>query len=291
MKNRNYSLHFLCLAAITLLGNAIICAPYKNSNKYNFFAFLVSASAFLLLCIVGDKAANKVLCKPIPKALKILFCAATLPLLIYDAVICFKDYTGFVSKVILPKTATATVMIITLVAVLFLTLKDDSVLLKFSLVNFGIIAVITVGFFLLSLPHLRGDNILIFNTPDIKSSLNQGAEYFLKVFIAALPAVIYEYQKGEKNKKRQSYKGYFAGILLLGVALLNSIMLFGIYTASKTDYPYSSAISTVSIGGLFTRMDGFAYYTFFVTFIVKTTVCLKVALTFFKSIKQLQTKG
>ena len=60
--------------------------------------------------------------------------------------------------------------------------------------------------------------------------------------------------------------------MLLGITILNSVLLFGIEFSGVLDYPYSSAGSTVTFGNLFTRMDGFLYFVYLASCIVKCAV-------------------
>ena len=39
-------------------------------------------------------------------------------------------------------------------------------------------------------------------------------------------------------------------------------MLFGPTFAARIEYPYTAAVSTVSVGRLFTRMDYFSYFIY-----------------------------
>ena len=53
-------------------------------------------------------------------------------------------------------------------------------------------------------------------------------------------------------------------------------MLFGAQMSGEFDYPYAMAISTVTFGNLFSRLDGFSYFIYFVTALIKITVCVDV---------------
>ena len=59
-------------------------------------------------------------------------------------------------------------------------------------------------------------------------------------------------------------------MLLLCIA--GSILLFGPNLAGELDYAYSQYISTFTVGRLFTRLDFFAYFLFFITSISKIWV-------------------
>ena len=72
---------------------------------------------------------------------------------------------------------------------------------------------------------------------------------------------------------KSALAGAVTGFSILGICILNSILLFGAELSGELGFSYISAISTISIGRLFTRLDEFAYLLFFITCIIKITVC------------------
>ena len=76
--------------------------------------------------------------------------------------------------------------------------------------------------------------------------------------------------------------GVSGGCGLAALVLLNSVMLFGAELAGKFDYPYSAAISTISVGYLFSRMDGFSYFLGFACTLVRIGVCITTVKSLFK---------
>lgn len=268
-----------------MLGNAVITAPYKGADRNNITAYIIALTFFLCLSPLIFKLAEKVLCKPNGAAFKKLLFITLIPLILYDATVCFKQFCIFVSRIILPKTPTATVMIIFAITVLFLALKSDTVIYKYALVSFFAVALTVLLFFLLSFKEFSADELVIYRMPDIKSTLYQSGEYLLRVFVPSLSAAVFVYASGNNKVSKPLFIGYGAGSLMLLICILNSFLLFGAKTAGSTDYPYSFAISTVSVGALFTRMDFFAYVSFFITSVIKITVSLKaVKLIFDKTV-------
>jgi hypothetical protein len=58
--------------------------------------------------------------------------------------------------------------------------------------------------------------------------------------------------------------------------------IFGGDFASNLSYPYSQAVSTASMGEIFSRLDGFLYATCFFTTIIKCSALTLSAVYFFK---------
>ena len=89
-----------------------------------------------------------------------------------------------------------------------------------------------------------------------------------------------------KVKRKTLTLGLSFGFFLLGIAILLSVMIFGAELSGRLDYPFFSAVSTVTIGKLFTRMDYLAYFIYFSSALIKITICLFVTFSSLKKIRQ-----
>ena len=67
--------------------------------------------------------------------------------------------------------------------------------------------------------------------------------------------------------------GLLAGFCLILICFLSAVATFTLKFASKIDYAYHMSISVVNIGELYTRMDGFAYFIFFFSALIRCSVC------------------
>ena len=76
--------------------------------------------------------------------------------------------------------------------------------------------------------------------------------------------------------KKTAVSGAVLGNLTLAFCILNSLLLFGNKFAGRLDYPYAFAISTVTFGNLFCRLDGFAYFIYFASCLIKITLSVSI---------------
>jgi hypothetical protein len=101
------------------------------------------------------------------------------------------------------------------------------------------------------------------------------------VFASSVLAVIY-LSLGESGKRS---RGAFLAVIFSSVILilcrLNVSLLLGDSLVLKVEYPYSEAVSTVSAGKLFARLEGWAYLMYYTAAATRVSVCLSLACRLF----------
>lgn len=266
-----YNKHFVALSLLFILGNAVITLPQKNADKFTFLGFLIS---FLLSLLLYFTVFLIPISKPVMAvAFAVSFWAAADTLL---------SFLKFINQTLLRDTAKI-LIVLPLAFVIFIFAKvSKTALFKFSLISafFSVIAVIF--FFIFTAKDFDIGNIIIKSLPSLKNLYSQTCAYIKTVTLPSLLLVIYA-KITQKNKKT-AYLGLISGNVLLAACILNSVLLFGSKFSGRLDFPYASAISTVTFGNLFTRMDGFAYFIYFASCIVKITVCINIMKNFIKRI-------
>lgn len=262
-KSSAYGKHFIALSALFILGNAVINLPVSVADKFTFLGFLISFLISLLLYFV-------LFLIPISKPLlSIAFFVSY-----YAAADTFLDFIKFINATLLRDTPKIlTVLPFVIVVILFAT-KSRTAVFKFSLVSafFSVLAVIF--FFIFTAKDFEIKNIIIKELPTLKNLYTQAMPYIKTVTLPSLLLVIYA-KLTAKNKK-SVFLGLISGNAVLAFCILNSVLLFGSKFAGRLFYPYASAISTVTFGNLFTRMDGFAYFIYFASCLIKITVCVDI---------------
>lgn len=275
-KTLNFAPHFIFLSVLFILGNSVIGLPYRNANKYTFLGFLLSFIVLNVFCFI------------------IFYLNFSRPLLLFPFILsfwagadAFLELLEFISQTLLRNTPKILILLPLVFAVLVFAAASDLMLFKFSVLLglFSVTAVIFFAFF--TAKDFNADNIIIKSLPSGNVILTQTIPYIKSVTLPSL--LLCFYAKITKASKKSAFGGLFCGNLLLAVCILNSVLLFGSDFAGKLKYPYASAISTVTLGNLFTRMDGFAYLIFFASVIVKITVCVKIIA--FCIIKERRFKG
>ncbi len=262
-KTPNFAPHFIFLSALFILGNSVIGLPYRGADKYTFLGFLLSFIVLNVLCLF---VFTLDLSRPL------LFLAVLLSF--WAGADAFLELLEFISQTLLRNTPKILILLPLVFAVLVFAAASDLMLFKFSVLLgiFSVTAVIFFAFF--TAKDFNADSIIIKSLPSGNVILTQTIPYLKSVTLPSL--LLGFYAKTTKSPKKFAFGGLFCGNLLLAVCILNSVLLFGSDFAGKLKYPYASAISTVTLGNLFTRMDGFAYLIFFASVIVKITVCIKI---------------
>lgn len=280
-----YALHTVCAAALFTLGSAVITVPKKGADNLTFLGFIVAAIAAVALSFLAAPVAARLFAKTAFSGGKIKKTAVG-TLWIATALLCvgvsahsFGVLCDFVGGVILPDGSRLLVAVILFAAAAMPCVGHKSVVLKFALFSAIITAVAVLLFIAAALPELRVENIILLRVPEIGSVLRQSVPYLVDVFLPAYIIYVYVGVHFGRENGRTALLGVAAGGVVLGIILLNSLLLFGAPLAARLEYPYASAISTVTLGELFTRMDGFSYFIYFAACIVRLAVCVSVVKT------------
>ena len=267
MKNTDikplFARHFVALGTLFILGNAVITLPVKLADKFTFLGFLISVFISALLWLL-------VFCVPLCKPL--LLSASLLGF--WAVADTFLEFLKFINATLLRDTAKILIIIPLIFTIVYFCLKSKTVIFKFSLISvcFSVLAVIF--FFIFTAKDFEIENIIIKTLPSAKDLYIQTTPYIKAVTLPSLLLVVFA--KITKNKKSSAFLGLLSGNVMLAACILNSVLLFGSKFSGRLDFPYASAISTVTFGNLFTRMDGFAYFIYFASCIIKMTVCVKI---------------
>ncbi len=254
-----YGKHFFALSVLFVLGNAVITAPHKNANQYNFLGFLVSGIIALVVYIIGYSA-------PFNKFVIV----AVLVLAFFCIGGAGVTFIQFIQTNLLPQTKPFLIVFPLVALLTFIGLKREEILLKFSLACFVPVLAVIIFFFFATAKDFEVKNIFIYSLPTATVFAGQLLPYFESVVLPSF--LLGFFAKLSKIKKITAVGGFAMGYILLGVTILNSVLLFGNEFSGMLDYPYSSAGSTVTFGNLFTRLDGFLYFVYLVSCIVKCAV-------------------
>ena len=260
---KGYTAHFILLSLLFVLGNACITAPAKIADEYNFLAFL---AAFVITVAAGFCAyfipVNKITLLPI--WLLGLYCTA-------DA---FITFAVFIGQNLLPNSPRFLIILPLAVLLGYMAFLKGNAILKFSLISGVFSLAVIVFFFCSTAKNFNIKNIFIYSLPNATNFCEQIIPYFKSLLLPALLLAIFA--RLEDMKKSALITGLSLGLLCFGLCILNSVLLFGIKLSSALDYPYSAAGSVVTYGYLFTRLDGFLYFVYLATTVVKCAVGILV---------------
>ena len=272
--------HLAALAAVFILGDSVIVLPPPDSGKFVFWGFLLSVAAAAAVffaavpvssLIAGAETAGAVrraVCVPLLAAAAFYsFCGAGLAL---------KRYMGFVDRVLLPDTQRFFIAFIFIFLAAVLASRRKDVISKLSLIFIVISAITVVLFFALSVKDFRRENIAVYRLPEFSELIEEAIPCFFTVSLPAALIPVYTSLLYGESKKGASFAGLAGGLALTGLCLVECLLLFGAPLSANLDFPLASAVSTVTVGPLFTRMDGLVYCLFFGTALIKTSFCLKL---------------
>lgn len=282
-KESVFSTHSAAITALYILGNAIIYLPVKNSDAYTFFGYIAVAVFSVLISFAVIPVANAVFgcnilqkTKNSKKMLFLIFFFASAVYAAFCAADAFKDFLRFVSEIILPDSSYSFIIIIFLLTAVFFATRRQEDILKFAVLGFFMCFLLIVFFFFGAAHNYNPRNIFIFTLPDVKNFVFQAKPYFKNLLSAVLLMPVYHSLVFKRAKKSALISGAATGYILLGFCILSPLLLFGTDLSGRLDYPFASAVSTVTVGRIFTRMDGFSYIIYFVTSIIKITVSVYI---------------
>lgn len=276
-----YNKHIASLAAIFVLGDGVIVLPSSDSGDYSLLGFFAGAASAVLLYFAAVLLTNRLVCKPRKSPALRLF-SVVLSILaaayaLYNAGLAFIRCTDFADKILLPETSEFLIAAVFIIAAVYLATRRREVILKLALIAVIISAAAILVFFLLSSADFKAENIAFHEAPSLKGLINSAKPYFINVALPALLIPVYSRLLMGKSRVCAPFAGLATGLATELICLLESLLLFGAPLAVRLSFPLAAAVSTVTVGPLFTRMDGIVYCLFFVTALIKTAVCMKLA--------------
>ena len=293
-KNLAFSIHATCLAALFILGSAVVSLPTKNANEVTVTGFFISVIlAFLLFGLMlpfCKRVFTPVFSERIgvPKKffLGLIFFVTAL-FSLWCAADTFSTFAKFANSVILPDTPDFYAVAILGFLVVFFTTRRQEDTLKFFFLAFWAVLFVVVFFFFAMLPNFEWQSIAIFEVPDFKTVIAQTKPYFINPVLPTLLLPVYNSLTFKSSRCGAVFTGFIIGFVMLFACVFASVLLFGASFAGEVRYPYSAAVSTVSVGRLFSRLDGFSYFLYFICLLTKATVCLFVMNACLKNISRL----
>lgn len=259
-KLKPFSHHFVWLSALYILGSGIIILPSQNADKLTFLGFVI---AFLFSILLTVLVYNFSFLKYPTIFLALYFAGETLII-----------FLNFISNTLLKNNQNFWILLLFLAPLLYFCRRKSGQILNFSLICGVVCGLLLIFFFFATIKDFNPENIYIYSFPKVKSLLNQAIPYIKSVTLPI--AVLALFAKQQKASMPVAIAGVCVGSALLLICIFNSILLFGTQMAGEFNYPYAMAISTVTFGNLFSRLDGFSYFIYFVTALIKITVCVNI---------------
>lgn len=259
-KLKPFSHHYVWLSCLFILGSGIINLPFTFANKLTFLGFLIAFVVSIPLVF----AVLKTNFLKLPVMLIALYLAA-------DTLVVFLK---FIEDTLLGKGQNFWILLLFVLPLIYFCFRNPPEIFNFSLICGLVCALLLIFFFFATFKDFDFKNIYIYSFPSVKNLFHQTVPYIKTVTLPIL--VLTLFAKQNNIGAVVTFSGILVGAALLVISILNSILLFGAEMAGELSYPYANAISTVTFGNLFSRLDGFSYFIYFVTAIIKITVCVEV---------------
>jgi len=282
----------LAASSLFVVGNAIIVLPAKTADKYTLLGLGIAAITGILLNIILLPLAYSLYDKRkmggcIQKLCKTVIFLIIAVAALFFAADTFEDFLYFVNSLILPEIPLTAITLTFAFIIAFFFYKRQEDVLKFSFLCFVFMLLAVLFFFLCMSGNFDVQNIIIRSLPDLKELKNSILPYLLK---ATLPGVLLPFYHTAVIGKRAGSAcviGTAAGYMVLCLCVIPCVLLFSPALAGNLSYPYASAVSTVTVGKIFTRLDGFSYFLYFSAALSKINICLFTVKFTLKKLSQL----
>lgn len=270
MNDKQFLKHKIFLLSIFVLGNTVIVFPKGLGAPLTALALVVSALPVLYLlyflikiCQYNTNKLPRIIVLPV-----ILFCFIVF-------IICTRDYITFVDTMRLPKTPRFLLSIIFIALCVLLGTAKRKVLYTFALFSFIITFLIIITVFLFSIGSIDFSSLRV-NDIEMKLLIRKALTFVVHSFGQLIILVFFFRNQNYKQDKKIYVFGVIIGAALMTVYVINILLVLGGEVAGEATYPYSTLTSIISFGRNFSRLDGFTYYIYFYSSIIKNAVCVSV---------------
>ena len=253
----NFKIHTFAAAFLFVLGNKVMVFSLQSGSLVFYLLSAVFVLLFSTLLLPCGK--NNTTIFYIQKTL--VFCAA-----IYGVVTSFIDLFLFCDKVLLPKTKGIFIITLLIFTILFFATRATSAILKFCLFSAVVCGGVIIICFVSGIKSFSFDGI----SPLLKFDFKIKGFFDVAIPVFVLPS----FAKEKSGSIKPAFCGIAAAFLALLLCAAQSFLTLGV---SNADYPYLKAVSVISSGSLFTRLDGLVFFLFFATCAVRIALCVKVA--------------
>lgn len=277
-----FSKHIGALAALFVLGDAAITEPTPQADRYLMIGYLACIPVMILLYFLSSFVCNRVLetgakAGFVQKPLRFVLLAAAGVFALFSFASTLTAFVDFAKTLVLPRVSTVLIGSILLLTLLYILYKRQENFLKYTLIVFVPVIFFILLFFIGGWDSYEVSHILIYRVPDFTVIWQQMKPLLKNPVLPAVLLPVYSSLVLNRQERKSVTAGILIGYGVLGLMILSSVLLFGSQLASALPYPFSSGVSTVNAGRLFTRLDGFSYFCYFVCSLIKLGVCLFIA--------------
>lgn len=277
---------YICLASLAVFGNGAFAAEFISSDGVE----LISLGLALILTVAtlyfSLKAAaffkNKTNSAKSRLSLPIIFISGILCIL--AAVYSLENLIEICANTLAKEISTGLIILSLILTVVAIVASKQKVLLKFSVLLLPLCLALILFIFLMSFPYMSIKYLEIKSFPEISPLITATAKRFVFGFLpVCLPLAVLCL-----DKPLSAVAGGAIGSGLVILTAVNTVLIFGSQFASELSYPYAEAVSAVSVGELFSRMDAALYPICFFPGIIRVSVQLTAAIKLLEKAKKIR---
>lgn len=256
--------HILSLSLLFVAGDAIITLPFLSSDTPLLSLLLCCVFSIIFVLLWRIVFILLARFKTSLWVNSVFICLLSL----LSGAIVFYEYLLFLINSQFPKSSPF-ILGVAMIFVLFFFVKSSPLsLYKFSLVSAVFCGIVLVICFLSGIKN--------FSFNDFSLNCNGISQNFSKIFFCRFfslgSLVVYTHITTDNSTAKPLLCGVLLGFLALVFSLLQSMLTLNNYNVA---FPYLYSVSTISLGSLFTRLDGMVYFLFFITAFLKITINIK----------------
>lgn len=276
---------FVCLMSGALIGETVISHPLTGNIGNDLLGGLCGGFSAAVLALITKWLVEKYRTSTFKnKRITDSFLLISIIVIsVCTAFVCSLAFSKYAAKVMLDIKSLILPLISFLALALFVLRGREELLLKLGTLLFPLAAVFMLAVFAFSVGYIQPKYLALYRTPELAGFFSSFISVGGSLYAAFIPLLFI----GRQMKKRHFVYGFLFGGGLVLLALVNTLGIFGAEFAATLSFPYSYAVSTASMGKIFSRMDPFLYAAAFFTCLLKVAACLLAA---YLAIKKLITE-
>lgn len=264
-----------------LVGNALIGMPYQTQSRQGLPGFIAAAALGFLSLFVLIPLCSRL--RPVnigavdgafQKILYAFLLLITITAAAWSGWLCIRDFSSFVSRVMLTGSSRPVIAMFFAVLAILLAFVRKEALLKLSLLTFFGTVVCVLLLFAASAGQFNLKNLFSSDGLQLPDIVDSTLPFLKKSFGQLFVVIAYLCFTAPRFSKKSPIGGLALGSIILLLCLCNILLVFGENFTSQLQFPYSYAISIITVGQLFSRMEGISYFIYFFCCLIKLSVCI-----------------
>lgn len=267
-------------------GSLVIMGNYKDTKQDTWIAILLAGVMVIpllllqirLVSLYPEKNLFEIIFEVLGKIFGTIFSLFFVFFAIYLASLVVRVFSEFIQVVNMPETPQVlTISMILLIAYWSVTNGPENIgrLSKFS---WPIIWVSVFGTFLIGIKNMNFENLKPVLETELKPLLNSGfTACMLPLGESIVCLSFFSSMKKTENIKKIYFLALVMFILLSLVAVMRNLLTLGPISAALYYFPSYQAVSVISIGDFFTRVEVLIGINLMLAGFIKVCVCLYTA--------------